>query len=323
MAKVVTAFIFLLLKCTVATKPTTTIPIADQRFGMVSLFQPEETIFDTYAACVAATEPLRNRRDTDVFSALKPVEKVLYKLSRNSVLCSGAYCDKNPRVNLLCTRHLNDCSRGIRSLGLTIPEYNAIGRKVSKSPNLEKRVREQAYLYRIASTMALDKLPVVEDPNSAKLVKARSRRREQMFARSLGSIEELRGEQREALRRALNIDALPTNFAICECKPMRSETLQNTPNINSFLSVSIISGDPFLLPLLSPKIQSVCRSFPKQAEEVVRQFGLNSNEFNKMLAETRRNPLYRWRITRYMKRVGVKKSPASFSSGNENEFENE
>ncbi|GMI54435.1 hypothetical protein ScalyP_jg4205 [Parmales sp. scaly parma] len=263
---------------------------------MVSLFQPEETIFDTYAACVAATEPLRNRRDTDVFSALKPVEKVLYKLSRNSVLCSGAYCDKNPRVNLLCTRHLNDCSRVIRSLGLTIPEYNAIGRKVSKSPNLEKRVREQAYLYRIASTMALDKLPVVEDPNSAKLVKARSRRREQRFARSLGSIEELRGEQREALRRALNIDALPTNFAIC---------------------------DPFLLPLLSPKIQSVCRSFPKQAEEVVRQFGLNSNEFNKMLAETRRNPLYRWRITRYMKRVGVKKSPASFSSGNENEFENE
>ena len=98
-----------------------------------------------------------------------------------------------------------------------------------------------------------------------------------MFAKSLSEIEVLRVDQTEALKKALNVRALPTNFKIC---------------------------DPFLLPLLSPKIQNMCNDFPVQAEGIVKEFGLNSDEFNKMLNEAKRNPAFRWRVNHYVKKLG-------------------
>jgi hypothetical protein len=34
--------------------------------------------------------------------------------------------------------------------------------------------------------------------------------------------------------------------------------------------------------------------------EIVNKYGLNSNEFNQMLEETRGNPLFRWRVNKYI-----------------------
>jgi len=137
------------------------------------------------------------------------------------------------------------------------------------------QVMEQAYLYRITATLNMDKIPLIEDPNSEELLRAHKRRRVQMFAKSMNEIEELRQEQTEKLLKALSIDRLPESINIC---------------------------DPKILPLLSPKIRAVVEAFPLQAEEIVKKYGLNSDEFNKMLEETNSNPFFRMKIKNQIKR---------------------
>ena len=89
----------------------------------------------------------------------------------------------------------------------------------------------------------------------------------------------MRSDQTALLKKSLNVRSLPSNLRVC---------------------------DPNILPLLSPKVQSVCNAFPALAEEIVREHGLNSDEFNKMLEEARRNPIFRWRVVRAQRKVGKK-----------------
>jgi len=246
---------------------------------MVSLFEPDEEIYDKYSACIAATEPLRNRRDSDAISSLNPLDKFLYNFSpfkSHRQICTASRCERNVGVKMACSRHLFTASKVIRSLGLTVKEFNAVGREVGLDEKLRRRVMEQAYLYRVASTLRMEKVPVLEDPDAERRMKAHSKRRIQNFAKSLSQIEDLRGEQRELLRRSLNVPALPKTIGIC---------------------------DPFLLPMLNSKIQQTCKQFPNRAEEIVQEYGLTVDDFNRLLLETRRNPLLRWRVTRYIKRT--------------------
>ncbi len=48
-------------------------------------------------------------------------------------------------------------------------------------------------------------------------------------------------------------------------------------------------------------MRSVIEAFPLQAEEIVKKYGLNSDEFNQMLEETKGNPIFRWRVQRQRK----------------------
>ena len=191
-------------------------------------------------------------------------------------LCTGRNCARYPLAREACLRHIVNSSKVIRALGMSVAQFNAVSRKLGGDEELRERVMEQAYLYRVASTLTLGKLPIVEDPASDKLLEAHKRRRLMCFARSLTQIEDLREEQTKILKKTLNVKKLPTNFRVC---------------------------DPNILPFLSPKIQQICSNFPTLAEEVVRNYGLNSKEFNTMLDETRRNPLFRWRISRYVKAI--------------------
>ncbi|GMI42813.1 hypothetical protein TrCOL_g4906 [Triparma columacea] len=244
---------------------------------MVSLFPPSEVLYDRYAAAIAATEPLRVSRDKDVMAALPAIAKIFGKKeSGGNGLCTAKNCDKYPEVQRACLKHVVDSSKVIRALGMTVAQFNDVSRKLGENELLRERVMEQAYLYRVASSLSLDKLPLVEDPASEKLLAAHKRRQMQSFARSLTQIEELREEQTELLKRTLNVRQLPTNFKVC---------------------------DPNILPFLSPKIQAVCNQFPILAEEVVKDYGLNSEEFNRMMEETKRNPMFRWRVNRYVRRM--------------------
>ena len=137
---------------------------------------------------------------------------------------------------------------------------------------------EQAYLYRLAATLNMDKVPLLEDTQSQELLKAHKRKRVQMFARSMSEIEELRTEQLKALTRSLHVDRIPEGINIC---------------------------DPQVLPILSPKVRAVCEAFPLQAEEIVKKYGLNSDEFNEMYEETQNNPVFRWRVNKYMEKASA------------------
>ena len=99
-----------------------------------------------------------------------------------------------------------------------------------------------------------------------------------MFARSISEIEELRNEQMAALINSLRIDRIPDGLNIC---------------------------DPQVLPILSPKVRAVCEAFPMQAEQIVKKYGLNSDEFNAMLEETQTNPVFRWRVNQYMEKASA------------------
>ena len=183
---------------------------------------------------------------------------------------------KFPGVRAACTDHIVKSSKVVRSLGLTVSQFNAISRRLESDSSLRERVMEQAYLYRLAAAMKFDRIPLLEDPAAGAVLAAHKRRRVHTFARSLATIEALREEQTDQLKRALNVRSLPSNFRVC---------------------------DPNVLPFLSPKIQSVCADFPVLAEAVVKKHGLGSDEFNGLLAEARRNPAFRWRVQRYVKSI--------------------
>mmetsp|Transcript_150 Transcript_150/g.199 ORF Transcript_150/g.199 Transcript_150/m.199 type:complete len:130 (+) Transcript_150:165-554(+) len=127
----------------------------------------------------------------------------------------------------------------------------------------------------------MDKIPLIEDSQSQELLKAHRRKRIQMFARSMAEIEDLRTSQTQRLMNACNVERLPDGINIC---------------------------DPQVLPLLSPKVRAVCDAFPLQAEDVIKKYGLNSDEFNNMLEEAHRNPVFRWRVKKYMSKTSEEAS---------------
>lgn len=134
---------------------------------------------------------------------------------------------------------------------------------------------EQAYLYRISATLHMDRVPLVEDPEAVQLLKSHRKERVQMFCESMTEIEQLREHQLERLKKSLNVDKLPANMSLT---------------------------DPAVKPFLSPKVRAVVEAFPLQAEEIVKKHGLHSDEFNRMLDQTKHNPTFRWKVQKEMKR---------------------
>lgn len=152
------------------------------------------------------------------------------------------------------------------------------------------KVIEQAYLYRLAASMSDPKnrkyqLLTMSDETSNPLKLAHRRHRLQMFAKSMVEIETLRQDQLDRLQKVL---------------------LKKSPTIDLN---SIPLSDPAILPLLNPKVRAVCEAFPLQAEVIVKQYGLNSDEFNEMLEKTKSNPLFRWRVQQEVNSLDEEDSP--------------
>jgi hypothetical protein len=278
-----------------------------------------ETKYDRYAACLAATEGIRRARDVVASSSNAVVAAArqggtsavseradvanevmsgsgsspLARISRPLTLALGGGRGKQASIHSSASSssatkpvdeetfrrvsisYVLQAAKVVRGLGLTIPQFNQLGREVGSNPALKEKVLEQAYLYRLAAALKMDKVHVHDDPVAQKLLRAHRRKRIQMFARSMTDIEELRKEQQEKLKQALNLDRLPEGISIC---------------------------DPSIQPLLSPKVRAVCSAFPLQAEEIIDKYGLNSEEFNSMLSESKNNPLFKFQVLRYVKR---------------------
>jgi len=135
---------------------------------------------------------------------------------------------------------------------------------------------EQAYLYRMAAMVNLDKISLESDTVGDGLFE---RSKVQSFCRSIRDIEKLREHQVDRLKKSLNVDSFPSSISI---------------------------SDPTLLPFLSPKVRAVVKAFPLQAEDVVKKNGLGSEEFNNMLQEVRSNPIFRWKVQKQLKQVAAR-----------------
>mmetsp|Transcript_5694 Transcript_5694/g.12016 ORF Transcript_5694/g.12016 Transcript_5694/m.12016 type:complete len:172 (+) Transcript_5694:704-1219(+) len=143
---------------------------------------------------------------------------------------------------------------------------------------------EQAYLYRMAATINMDRSHFIdqddsnESGNSGKsgVLPTFQRDKVQLFCQSMSEIEKLRAGQVERLMRSLQVDRFPDNVNI---------------------------SDPALLPFLAPRVRAVVEAFPLQAEAIVKKHGLQSEEFNQMLKATKTNPIFRWKIQKQL-RIG-------------------
>lgn len=144
-----------------------------------------------------------------------------------------------------------------------------------------KKVMEQAYLYRMAATINMDRSHFIDydedfvrGPND--LLASFRRDKVRMFCESMNEIEKLRAGQVERLKKSLQVDRFPENVNI---------------------------SDRALLPFLAPRVRAVVEAFPLQAEAIVKKHGLQSDEFNQMLKATRTNPIFRWKIQKQL-RIG-------------------
>ena len=139
---------------------------------------------------------------------------------------------------------------------------------------------EQAYLYRMAAMVNLDQIPLMTNDNvpTANDNTGFQKDKVQLFCQSIQDIERLRSNQVDRLKKALHVDDFPNSISI---------------------------SDPTLLPFLNPKVRAVVRAFPLQAEDVVKKNGLDSVEFNSMLKEVQSNPIFRWKVQKYLKQEGV------------------
>ncbi|KAL7480713.1 hypothetical protein ACHAW6_006382 [Cyclotella cf. meneghiniana] len=246
----------------VLTSPT----ISESADKMPSIFHiPEEQKYDRYAAALAVTEGLRRVRDAEIERQLSNAKK-LKKNNADAVKTNAE------------SEFLLQSTKAVKALGLTVAQFNEIGREVLADTVLKERVSEQAYLYRMASTINLERVPLLQDPTSKKLLQSpkHKRYRVQMFARSITEIEELRSDQMEALRQSLQVERFPPGFDL---------------------------SDPNVQPLLHPEVRAVCEKFPIKAEEIVKRYGLESDEFNRMLEETKGNPIFRWRVQKYVEKA--------------------
>jgi hypothetical protein len=201
------------------------------------------------------------------------------KLSTTTAATSLEECaDAKKRAE---SAFLLQSTKAVKSLGMTVAQFNQIGREVITDPALRERVSEQAYLYRVASVVNLDKVPLVlDDPTSQSSSSEHKKQRVQLFARSVHEIEDLRTDQMEELRQSLQVERFPPGFDLT---------------------------DPNVQPLLHPEVRRVCEMFPVKAEEIVKRYGLDSDEFNRMLEETRGNPIFRWRVQKYVEKAEEEK----------------
>jgi len=291
--------------------------------SMPTIFNlPSEQMYDRYAACLAATEGLRRVRDAE--TGVQPSSANDFWKGTKSFLFpqkKGASSITDEMKTRAEAKYIVNSSKVIRALGLTVPQFNQLGREIMNDSWLKERVSfqgiglyrkvfcflytfmltnpssslptrhfstkstnahqvaEQAYLYRINASLSLPRTPI--QPKEEQLLKAH-RRRVDMFAQSVKEIEQLRQEQMDRLCKALQVDHIPPGINIC---------------------------DPQVMPLLNPKVRAVCEAFPLQAQEIVKKYGLNSEEFNRMLEETKKNPIFRRKVEKVVGKVEGEQGP--------------
>ena len=61
--------------------------------------------------------------------------------------------------------------------------------------------------------------------------------------------------------------------------------------------------DSALLPMMSNQVRRTCASFPAQARELVLKNGVEFETFQALLDKAERNPMYRWKLARAVRKL--------------------
>ena len=101
------------------TEQTAVLPEQQQQH-MPSLFGPEESEYDHYAAALAATEALRRIRDKAMSSAGKAVAT-----------------DDQKRIR---AEYLVNSSKVLKAMGMSVSQFNQLSREVNQNEELKEKV---------------------------------------------------------------------------------------------------------------------------------------------------------------------------------------
>ena len=93
---------------------------------MPSLFSSEEETYDRYAACLAATEGLRRLRDRDIMDELQGI--------RDPEQASQ-------KRRQIATQYVQNSGKVLRALGMTVGQFNELGKQIAQDPKLKEKVR--------------------------------------------------------------------------------------------------------------------------------------------------------------------------------------
>ena len=136
--------------------------------GMPSVFQPDEVVYDRYAACLAATEALRQTRDAAIQRMTQsssedehcnPIEKLCSKIKPSSTsgldsMSASSMKSKQRKIDQNSmeykqanAQYLINASKTIKALGLSIPQFNSLSREVNSNEAMKERV--SAYLFKL------------------------------------------------------------------------------------------------------------------------------------------------------------------------------
>lgn len=252
-----------------------------EKLSLFNRNRPEDALYDRYALALAATERSRELRDEALKSSVGKWKWEWSQKFRKTNVCDSRNKEyANPKWRSACARHSVISARVIEAVsGLSVGEFNHITRVVAASPALKQKVMHQAYLYRVASHMQDGRhvlvVPPVEDKAYAGSPDPLPGGSLRTFATVAQKVELLRQQQRADLVAALGIDEFP-EYPVC---------------------------DQRVLPFMSPQVRSTCASFPKQAADLVRSYGVDFDTFERLLVKADKDPIFRWRLARTMRQV--------------------
>jgi len=106
----------------------------DDDSRMPSLFLPEESLYDRYAACLAATEGLRRLRDRKLAEEAV-MEQAGYRTSREAD--SGEMTELEKQIT---AQYVQNSRKVLRSLGMTVNQFNELGKRVAQDGSLREKV---------------------------------------------------------------------------------------------------------------------------------------------------------------------------------------
>ena len=161
------------------------------------------------------------------------------------------------------------------AFGFAPSEWNAVSRRLGSDKRLRRKVLDQAKIYALAATLDARRDAGVDEPLPTLVAPPEGDDELVAFAALAQRVEALRQRQRADLVASLGVDSFP-DYPIC---------------------------DSALLPLMSPKVRGTCAKFPAQAAALVKQSGVDFENFKALLEKAEKNPLFRWKLANAVRKL--------------------
>jgi Domain of unknown function (DUF4168) len=102
--------------------------------------------------------------------------------------------------------------------------------------------------------------------------------------------------------------------AFCQCmlaiettRRIQAARLMSNLHLDSLPAVGMhVNGDDSdMLPLMDSEVRAITQDFASRAQRIVDNHGIEASEFNRLLQKTERDPFFRWRVHRQLKRANA------------------